>query len=351
MDPYNYNVYIDSINQSPLLFLDILTESVMISYSFDGEDNASYHSNNENNSKSPIINPENNIDYKSNDKTNFNTTPNPKKSSSQNDDIFAFHSLDEIKKNLKLNKCVNDTNKEIVEQIISIENEEKNMKLGENIIINNTTKNKYEANYTKKKRGRKTNENGLEIHDKYKSDNIIKKSKSKFINEYRKFMNRMINQDKKLLKISYEHFKNLKREKDLELLEKPLKDFFSLEVSSKYNEEKKYFNVDFINEIFLKSNEENIYYNTIKFLFKITLNDWIDLFTYKTKLDTLIEKYNAVNVDCEKIKENFNGVEHLLKEISEKNNKYYYSLFLLHLFNYQRWFYKRKGRNHKIKEN
>ena len=84
--------------------------------------------------------------------------------------------------------------------------------------------------------------------------------------------------------------------------------------------------------------------------FKITLNDWIDLFTYKTKLDTLIEKYNAVNVDCEKIKENFYGVEHLLKEIP-KNNKYYYSLFLLHLFNYQRWFYKRKGRNHKIKEN
>ena len=179
------------------------------------------------------------------------------------------------------------------------------MKSGKKIIVNDETKKKYETkekedNYTKKKRGRKTNENNLVKHDKYNSDNIIKKIKSKFIKEYLKFMNRMIIQDKKLLKISYEHFKNLNREKDLELLEKPLKDFFSLEVSSKYSKEKKYFNADFIKEIFKKSYDKNSYDNTIKFLFKITLDDWIDLFTYKTDIYTLAEKHKASNVDYEK---------------------------------------------------
>ena len=217
------------------------------------------------------------------------------------------------------------------------------------IIIYDETKKEYETkekedNYAKKKRSRKTNENDLVKHDKYNSDNIIKKNKSKFINEYLEFMNRIIKKDKKLLKISYEHFKNLNRYKDLEL-------FFSPEVSSKYSKEKKYFNADFIKEIFKKSYDKNSYDNTMKFLFKITLDDWIDLFTYKTDIYTLEEKHKASNVDYEKIKQNFNGVENLLKEISEKNNKYYYSLFLLHIFNYQRWFYKRKGRNNKKKEN
>ena len=319
MDLYNYNDYIDSINQSPFFFLDLLNESVMNMYDYDREDNKSYHSENENNFKNPIINHENNTDCNCNDKTNSNTAPNPKKNSSQKDDIYSFLSVDEIKQNLKLNKCVNDTNKEIIEKIISIENEENNMKLGKKIIINDKTKKKYEINekednFTKKKRGRKTNENGLDRHDKYSSDNIIKKGKS-------------------------------------ELLEKPLKDFFSLEVSSKYSEEKKYFNEDFIKEIFKNSYDKNSYNSTIKFLFKITLNDWINLFTYKTDINALAKKHKASNVDYEKIKQNFNGVEHLLKEISKKNNNYYYSLFLLHIFNYQRWFYKRKGRNNKIKKN
>ena len=356
MDLYNYNDYIDSMNQSPFFFLDLLNESAMNMYDFEREENEGYHSENENNFKNPIINHENSTDCNCNDKTNSNTAPNPKKNSSQKDDIYDFLSVDEIKQNLKLNKCVNDTNKEIIEKIISIENEENNMKSGKKIIINDETKKKYETNekednYTKKKRGRKTNENDLDRHDKYSSDNIIKKGKSKFIKEYLEFMNRMINQDKKLLKISYEHFKNLKREKDLELLEKPLKDFFSLEVSSKYSEEKKYFNEDFIKEIFKNSYDKNSYNSTIKFLFKITLDDWINLFTYKTDMHALAEKHKASNVDYEKIKQNFNGVEHLLKEISKKNNNYYYSLFLLHIFNYQRWFYKRKGRNNKIKKN
>jgi hypothetical protein len=149
MDLYNYNDYIDSIYQSPLLFHDLLIENVMNSYDFDREDNESYHSENENNFKNPIINSENSTEYNCFEKTNSNTVPNPKKNSSQNDDIFAFQSLDEIKQHLKRKKCANDKNREIIEKIISIENEENNMKSGKKIIINDKTKKKYEANEKK----------------------------------------------------------------------------------------------------------------------------------------------------------------------------------------------------------
>ena len=83
------------------------------------------------------------------------------------------------------------------------------------------------------------------------------------------------------------------------------------------------------------------------FLLKITLNDWIDLFTYKKDILTLIDEYNCLNVNDTKIKNNFIGVNHLLNEISKENNDKYYSLFLLYVFNFQRWFYIKKGRNRK----
>ena len=136
-----------------------------------------------------------------------------------------------------------------------------------------------------------------------------------------------------------------------QLLEKPLKDVFSLDVSTKYTSKHKNFNENLIKTILSKNNDDNIYGNTIKFLFEITLNDFIDLYTYKTDISSLAEKYNAVNIDHKIIRDKFHGVEHLLKKISEGNNQYYYSLFLLHIFNYKRWFVKLKGRNHKIKEN
>ena len=88
-------------------------------------------------------------------KQNSNTTPNSKKNISQKDDIFAFNSLDEIKKNLELNICVNDTNKEVIEKIIRLENEENNMKLGENIIVNDKTKKNMKQIIQKRKEAEK----------------------------------------------------------------------------------------------------------------------------------------------------------------------------------------------------
>ena len=122
-----------------------------------------------------------------------------------------------------------------------------------------------------------------------------------------------------------------------------LADLFSLDVSGKYISKSKDYNKDLINGI-LEQKIKVEDFDTILFLFKITLNDWIELFTYKKDILTLINENNAANVNYTKIQENFIGVNHLLNKISEKNDDKYYTLFLLYIFNFQRWFYIKRGR-------
>ena len=69
-----------------------------------------------------------------------------------------------------------------------------------------------------------------------------------------------------------------------------------------------------------------------------------DLFTYKKNLFTLVNKYNAVNVNYAKIKNNFVGINHLLNKISEGIDDDYFLLFLHYVFNFQRFLYLKKGR-------
>ena len=147
----------------------------------------------------------------------------------------------------------------------------------------------------------------------------------------------------KLLKINYKHIDQLEKKKNLVLFEMSLSDIFSLDVSSKYSSKKEDYNKVLISGILEKEIEVEDF-DTIMFLFKITLNDWIDLFTYKTDILTLINEYNASNVNYNKIQNNFIGVNHLLNKISEKNDCKYYTLFLLYIFNFQRWFYIKRGR-------
>ena len=202
-------------------------------------------------------------------------------------------------------------------------------------------------NHLQKKRGRSTNKSGGKVHTRYHADNIIKKIKAKIFNHCLIFINKMIkNNDEestKLLKINYKYIDQLERKKNLDLLEMSLADLFSLDVSGKYISKSKDYNKDVINGI-LEQKIKVEDFDTILFLFKITLNDWIELFTYKKDILTLIDENNAANVNYTKIQENFIGVNHLLNKISEKNDDKYYTLFLLYIFNCQRWFYIKRGR-------
>jgi hypothetical protein len=216
-----------------------------------------------------------------------------------------------------------------------------------------------EYNSLKKKRGRKTENTGGKEHNRFSGDNIIKKIKAIFFNTYHEFINLMIkeyynkdNNDKKetILKIQYKNIDNLKKDYNLELLKKPLKYSFSLDVSDKYRTKKE--NKDYNAKIIKEINDPNKYteiedYNTIKFILDISLTDWIDLFTYKKDISTLADEYHASDINIGKIQDNFIGAIDLLKDIPKdsKEDQVYYSLFILYLFNFQRWFWIKKGRN------
>ena len=260
-----------------------------------------------------------------------------------------------------IDKIIKDENKLLVLKLYPKQNVNSTMKKSsnnyqvqndnifkeENLIDLENEEVKKKDNYLQKKRGRKKNKKDGKVHNRYDADNIIKKIKAQIFDYCLKFLNKLIykngEESIKLLKINYKHIDQLEKKKNLVLFEMSLSDIFSLDVSSKYSSKKEDYNKVLISGILEKEIEVEDF-DTIMFLFKITLNDWIDLFTYKTDILTLINEYNASNVNYNKIQNNFIGVNHLLNKISEKNDCKYYTLFLLYIFNFQRWFYIKRGR-------
>ena len=308
------------------------------------------------------------FEYRTDATTNRLFYNNPPKELSKKDNVPSFYSLNTIRGIIVKN---DDYNNVLIDKIIKeksvIEAEEymnstmkktindfmyqsDNIFKQENFIGMEYEEMKEKDNFLKIKRGRKADRNDGEEHNRYYADNIIKKIKAKLFDYCFKFINKMINKNDEeglqLFKIDYKYIDQLHRKKNLELFEMPLMDLFSLDVSRKFRTKSIDYNKIIINGI-LEQTIEIEDFDTIMFLFKITLNDWIDLFTYKKDILTLVNEYNAVNVNYTKIQNNFIGVNHLLNEISTNNDDKYYSLFLLYVFNFQRWFYIKKGRNNK----
>ena len=159
MDYFSFDDDINSISHSPLLF----------PINFNEEDNASYHSINENNLQSLDINPNYNADYNYNyeDETNFKTALLLKNFLKDNNSDFYY--LDDIKDFLKalienklLNdsnkKIINDSNKKMIEKIIIMKEEEESMNLGKSIIINDNKKNYYEKKEEEEKKEKEEKE-------------------------------------------------------------------------------------------------------------------------------------------------------------------------------------------------
>jgi len=206
--------------------------------------------------------------------------------------------------------------------------------------------------YLKTKRGRKGERADGEEHDRYYADNIIKKIKAKIFDYLLKFINKFIYTNNEngiqLLKTDYKYIDQLNRKKNLDLFEMSLMDLLSLDVSGRHKSKSKDYNKKMIKEIQQRLDLED--YDTILFLFNISLNDYIDLFTYKKDIFELANQYNALNVNFTKIKDNFVGANDLLSEIAKNNDAKYYTLFVLYTFNFQRWFFIKKGRNRKSKK-
>ena len=210
----------------------------------------------------------------------------------------------------------------------------------------------------KKRRGRVPKIESMEKHNRMTSDNIIKKVKAEIFKYLTKFLNNIINdkntpeQKNKIYNINYCFINQLKKEIDLRYLNMHLKDLFSLlGVSPKYKNIAPESNKIYIKRLLNGQTDE-----AIKFAFNMTFRDWLDIFLFKKEVKDLLNEYNVKgdkNAICEKIKESLVGVDDLLNNIAAKENKSknYFSNFTFYLYNYELWFFIKKGRKSKTKSN
>lgn len=194
-------------------------------------------------------------------------------------------------------------------------------------------------------------------HNQMTSDNVVKKVKGIIFKYPLFFLNNIINQNRKeeekikLLKLAYKYVNKLKREQDLKFLGMPLKNLFSKEISQKYasKRECKKYNKEVIDKII--KNEKD---DTILFSLNMTFRNWLDIFTLKKSVKEVLSEnttFRDKKIDCEKIERNFVGLDKLFKKnyITKLSNEHL-TRFIYYLYNYERWFFNKKGRNRKPKK-
>ena len=300
---------------------------------------------------------------------NLNKIPddNMKFKISLKEEIPILYSFDDIekkifKKTLYKKKFSSKVNKKFIkdEQLEGLYLNKKRFRdYTDDDYINGFLKNENYQNYeqpNKNKRGRKPKNEDREEHNRMASDNIIKKIKAEIFKYLTQFLNNIINYKKtpeennKIYRINYCFINQLNREIDLRYLNMPLKDLFSLlNVSPKYSTKTPESNKIYIKKLLNGQADE-----AIKFAFNMTLRDWIDIFSFKKEVKDLLNKYNIKdnkNIICKKIKKSLVAVDDLLNNLAEKEeNQKYFSNFTFYLYNYELWFFKKKGRKSKSKK-
>ena len=252
--------------------------------------------------------------------------------------LFNFeYILSRFNKTYYIRKAENKLSdeKKIKEEITENYNEKKNPHLVE-----------------KPKRGRKCDDDQKrKLHDKNSADNCIKYIKSKLLKCLVEFMNKIMGKtDKnKLYNLNSKYANELKKTTNLDIFEMSLKDLLSKEITPKSINSNKNLNKNF-NKILIQKIEnkkEKVEdYNTTMFALNMKFGDWIQFFTQKKYLNE-IENFDD-KIDIYRIEsilsEVFSG---LLEKMNKKTNDEYFSLLIFYLYNYQRWFVKKNGRNKK----
>ena len=226
---------------------------------------------------------------------------------------------------------------------------------------------KYNDNFeNNKKPGRKKlNDYTKRRHSKNSSDNIIKKIKSKFLEYSLNFINKVLNSNLNKKNITYynyllrkkkkeDNFENLikaldykyvnriKKDSELSLLDKSLKEVFSQDISSKYSRLQNDSNKTIIERIVIDEKDNDI----IMFALNLTLREWIDVFIYKKELKDITKINNLSLEKINQLSSLFDRVDNLLLDIYQKDcNKNYLSHFISLMYNYERWFYIKRGRS------
>jgi hypothetical protein len=204
----------------------------------------------------------------------------------------------------------------------------------------------------KKNLGRKRKTDDPGKHDKMSHDNIIKKLKAIIFDNIINFLNNILKPVKeakfKLLQLSYEFINKLKRDEELKNLNSSLKELASKQISKKYKTKLAHldFNKRLIENILKNQNDP-----TILFAFNLSLKNWIDLFCRKKTVNQLLieNNLNESDIDYERINNSLIRLDTLLYDIKINNSSEYLISFIFLLYNYEAWFYLKKGRNKKDK--
>ena len=193
---------------------------------------------------------------------------------------------------------------------------------------------------------RKCNDQTEKEHNKFSSDNIIKKIKKIFINNLINFVNTNIEKNthegKNLIKkLSYKDYTNiLKVDTNREDLQKTVKEILSYNISSKYKNSTQNSNKLIIESILENYKNDNI----IQFVFKLTMSDWIDIYRKNKNLNDFKDlnesEYNKIVIP---------DIDDLFNEF--KDDKKYLAHLIYYLYNYENYFYNKKARkSHKKKK-
>ena len=123
-----------------------------------------------------------------------------------------------------------------------------------------------------------------------------------------------------------------------------MKDIFSNNISPKYKIFPTNLNKQIINQIIKDQSDNSI----IMKAFSLTFREWIDIFTYKKDLRTIIEFNEGISLNLDE------KIEHIDKLISDIYEKYketkYLVYFISYIYNYERWFLFKKDRKRNYKK-
>ena len=231
-------------------------------------------------------------------------------------------------------------------------------------------KSKIKNEQKRKRQGRKAKEDlSLRKHNKFCGDNIIKKIKRMLLDSFLKLVNKVINENldstkltkynkilrpslkknnkfENLLKIiDYKYIDRLNKKIDLLMLNMPFKEIFSKEISPRFSKLNPDSNKIIIKQL-LKEEKHN---DNLLFVLNLKFRDWLDIFTYKKAINSLI---NYKEEKMANIKNSFEYVDSIINDIYNNNRDNNYLLyFMIYLYNYERWFFIKRGRIGKINKN
>ena len=187
--------------------------------------------------------------------------------------------------------------------------------------------------------GRKrSNDKTEREHNKFSSDNIAKKIKSKFFENAKLFINNfLVIKNLQLKDLDYQYINNIRKNEEIKYLGEPLKDLLSKKISSKFSNSPADSNKQIIDFI-LKTEKNN---KVLMSALNLKVREWIDLFLLKKNVTDL----ENLNYSCYKeIEEKMPKINDLLENILENNGGEYLSSFVFYLYNYERYFFCKRER-------